>query len=193
MTSNKKLVVFTDGSCTGNGKSYAKGGVGIHFPNGELEDISKVFTKDPITNQRTELYAIYYALVYIKKELEIKNLKILIKTDSEYSINCLTKWYKGWENNNWKTKNDTDVCNKEIIQRILKYIKKYNITFEHVLAHTNKTDFNSLANQQADLLATSATKNTNSKEKDKIELIDDKPLNKVKKQKNDSITIELID
>ena len=29
--------------------------------------------------------------------------EIVIFTDSEYSLNSLTKWYKNWENNGWLT------------------------------------------------------------------------------------------
>lgn len=35
--------VFTDGSVSGNGKQNATGGIGIHFPNGQLPDVSIPF------------------------------------------------------------------------------------------------------------------------------------------------------
>jgi len=34
------IIVFTDGSCKGNGKKIAKAGIGIFFPNKELDNIS---------------------------------------------------------------------------------------------------------------------------------------------------------
>ena len=153
----KNIVVFTDGSCAGNGKFDAVGGIGIHFPNGELKDVSKIFNLDCCTNQRTELYAILTAIRYIKQNLGL-NYQICIKTDSKYSIDCITKWVYGWIKNGWKTKNNTPVANKELIEIIHKYYENYDIEFVHVDAHTGLDDADSLANAIADKLATRATK-----------------------------------
>lgn len=156
--SKKLLVVYTDGSCSGNGSSSAVGGIGIHFPNGELKDVSKVFRHEYCTNQRAELYAILTAIRYIKQNLGLSKYKILIKTDSEYSINCITKWVYGWIKNGWMTKNNTPVANQEFIELIHKYYETYDISFQHVDAHTGMDDEESIANAMADKLATMATK-----------------------------------
>src|SRR5580692_3792647 len=95
-SSKKHIIVYTDGSCSGNGNDDAIGGIGIHFPNGELGDISKIFRNGNCTNQRTELYAILMAIRYIKKYFNLDKYKICIKTDSQYSIDCVTKWVYGW-------------------------------------------------------------------------------------------------
>lgn len=154
----KDIIVYTDGSCSGNGKCLAHGGIGIHFPNKELKDVSKVFKLGCCTNQRTELYAILTAIRYVKKYLDLTNNRLLIKTDSEYSINCITKWVYGWIKNGWMTKNNTPVANRELIEPIHRYYEKYDIVFEHVEAHTGKQDDDSIANARADELATRATK-----------------------------------
>lgn len=153
----KDLIIFTDGSCSGNGSSDAIGGIGIHFPNKELKDVSKIFKLGTCTNQRTELYAILTAIRYVKKKLGLRKYEILIKTDSDYSINCITKWVNGWIKNGWKTQKGTDVANREFIEPIYNYCTKYDITFEHVDAHTGLDDDDSIANDKADKLATRAT------------------------------------
>ena len=154
----KNIIIFTDGSCIGNGQSDAIGGIGIHFPNQELEDISKIYRSgDNCTNQKTELYAILYALRYVNKYLGLKNYNILIYSDSDYSINCITKWTNGWIRNGWLTKNKTPVANRELIQKIYNYYTKYNIQFQHIEAHTGLTDKNSIANAVADELARKAS------------------------------------
>jgi ribonuclease HI len=153
----KEIVVFTDGSCANNGKGYAIGGIGIHFPDGELEDISKIY-KGHCTNQNTELYAILTALRYLKKNFNLEKYIIYIKTDSLYSINCITKWSQKWEKNNWKTINNSPVVHRELIQKIRKYYDKYKIIFSHVYGHTEGDDEESIANGIADKLATDATK-----------------------------------
>jgi len=156
---NKKncIIVYTDGSCSGNGKKAAIGGIGIHFPNNELTDISQVFRLGCCTNQRTELFAILTALRYIKQNIGLSNKSILIKTDSQYSIDCITKWVYAWIKNGWKTKNNTPVANKEFIEILYKYYERYDIEFDHVEAHTGRKDPDSIGNARADELATLAT------------------------------------
>ena len=151
------IVVYTDGSCANNGRNDAIGGIGIHFPNKELADVSKVFRKGICTNQKTELYAIYYAIKYIKKKFDLEKYDLCIITDSEYSINALTKWVYGWEKNGWVTASGTEVKNLEWIQPIYRYCRKYTITFQHVLSHTGNSDPDSKGNAKADKLATAAT------------------------------------
>lgn len=154
---NKSIIVFTDGSCLDNGKVNAVGGIGIHFPNGELKDVSKIFKNGHCTNQRAELYAILCALRYIKQNIGLKNLHVCVKTDSKYSIDCITKWVNGWIKNGWKTKNNTPVLNKELIEIIHKYHKCFNIDLVHVNAHSNKKTFDAVANDRADKLAVMAS------------------------------------
>ena len=59
------ITVFTDGSCIKTSNKILCG-YGVYFPNNELKNISKKFTIEPLTNQRTELYAIYKAIKKIK-------------------------------------------------------------------------------------------------------------------------------
>ncbi len=140
--------IYTDGACINNGKKNAKAGIGIY--------ISDDFTvseklKGLPTNQRAELYAILKALLIIDI-LNYKNINIY--TDSMYSINCITKWVKGWKKNGWKDSKKKDVKNKDLIDNIDKIYSKYNhIHFNHVEAHTNKTDIHSIGNDKADKLA----------------------------------------
>lgn len=164
--SHKTIVVFTDGSCTGNGTPNAIGGIGIHFPNGELKDISKIYRQGLCTNQKAELYAILSALRYIKQNLGLRKHNVTIKTDSQYSIDCVTKWVYSWLKNGWMTQNNKPVANREFIEVIHKYYEKYNIDFEHVDGHTNLEDTDSVANARADELATRATKKAKRQLKD---------------------------
>lgn len=152
-----QLVVFTDGACSGNGTVNAVGGIGIHFPNKELPDINKAYRiQGTCTNQRCELYAILIALKYIHSKLNLANYKVLIKSDSDYSINCITKWVSGWMKKGWRTSNNTPVLNRDLIEPIYQIYQQYNISFQHVAAHTKGTDFDSIANDVADRLACKA-------------------------------------
>lgn len=147
--SSKKIIVYTDGSCS----KGIKCGYGIHYPNGELKDVGRPFTHEPLTNQRAELYAIYKALRTITKNLEFDTISLY--SDSEYSINSVTKWIKAWKKNDWKTSDKRPVMNQDIIKQIDKILQKYpdRIKFTHVRAHTGKSDEHSVGNDKADKLA----------------------------------------
>lgn len=150
-----EITVYTDGSCMKK-KTGIKCGYGIFFPNKELKDFSRPFTHGNLTNQRSELYAIYKALRVITKTFVFD--KIHLYTDSMYSINCLTNWINDWKKNNWKTSNKKEVLNQDIIKKIDdKILSRYSnkIIFTHVKAHTGKKDKHSLGNECADKLATS--------------------------------------
>jgi ribonuclease HI len=170
----KNITVYTDGSCFYNGKVGSSGGIGIHFPNSELRDISKVYRNGVCTNQRTELYAILTAIRYINKYIGLNNCKLRIKTDSKYSINCVTNWAIVWKKNGWMTTKKTPVENKKYIELIYGYSNKYGIKYEHVRAHTKKKDPDSIGNDRADCLAKMASRRSiveNKKNKAHVMLI----------------------
>ncbi len=150
---NKNIIVFTDGSSLNNASKMSFGGIGIYFPNGELDDISEPFLLKPITNQRTELYAIYTALDKIVGKLEFD--VVTIYSDSEYSIKSLTEWIHNWKQNNWKGSTGKPVKNKDIIEPINEIMLKHpsKIKFIHVRSHTGKKDYASIGNDKADKLA----------------------------------------
>jgi len=152
-----EIIVFTDGSCI-KSKSNILCGFGIHYPNGEFQDISKPFLKEPKTNQRAELYAIYKSIKTISEK--DKNLDIKIYTDSEYSIKSLKIWIKNWKKNNWIASTGKPVMNQDIIQKIDKLIEEHTgkIKFKHVRSHTGKTDYESIHNDIADKLAKNGIK-----------------------------------
>jgi ribonuclease HI len=146
--------VYTDGSCTKNGKKEANGGIGVYFGPNNDSNISMSFdsAKDKFydkysiidkigvaTNNKCELLAILMALEECEEMLK-NGEKLTICSDSMYSIKCCTLWSMVWEKNNWKTSQDKDVLNKVIIQEIRNYIKEYEnlINFKYVPSHTSK-------------------------------------------------------
>jgi ribonuclease HI len=160
MASTNEIVAYTDGSFrkTGmkNGKLIGKCGYGVHFPNGEYNDISSPFDIGNKTNNRAELYAIYKALKTVEDDKGIDNVKVHIFTDSEYSMKSLTVWIHGWKKKGWKNSKRKTPENTDIIKMIDdEFMLKYadNIKIEWVKAHStneynNKAD--ELANAGAD-------------------------------------------
>ena len=147
-----EIIVFTDGSHV-KSKISPYCGYGVHFPNNEIPDLSEEFTKEPKTNQRAELYAIYKAIELIHNYN--KDINIKIYSDSEYSIKSMTIWIKNWKQNNWISSTGKPVMNQDIIKKIDELIIKHDgkTKFKHVRAHTGKQDYESIHNDIADKLA----------------------------------------
>jgi ribonuclease HI len=83
----------------------------------------------PQTNQRAELAAILRAL-----EIAPISRDVQIRTDSRYSIDCVTVWYRNWERNNWQTSLKKPVLNRDLVRDILTKIRERK-------ALGTKTDF----------------------------------------------------
>jgi ribonuclease HI len=81
------------------------------------------------------------------------NRDVHIVTDSEYSINCVTVWYKSWERNNWLKSTKEPVLNKDLIQGVLARIRDRealgaSTQFSWIKGHSNDP-----GNEAADRLA----------------------------------------
>ncbi len=74
--------VFCDGACKNNGRSNARGGIGIYFEGGEYKDVCERL-RGKQTNNRAELTAILRVLEIVG------NGNVVIHTDSQYSIDCI--------------------------------------------------------------------------------------------------------
>jgi ribonuclease HI len=77
---------------------------------------------------------------------------VQIVTDSQYSINCVTVWYKNWIKNNWNTKSGP-VKNRDLVEAILAKIDERTkrgakTRFQWVKGHSTHP-----GNIQADRLA----------------------------------------
>ena len=146
--------VFTDGSCVGNGKSGAKAGWGVWFPeNPEWSVSGRLDAGEAQTNQRAELSAIR-AAVDVLLAHGCSGDDIVIYTDSDYSINCLTKWITKWVARNWKTMDGKDVLHQDLIKDTSNKLSRFKShRFHHVRAHTGGEDDLSKNNDIVDRMA----------------------------------------
>lgn len=146
--------MFTDGACSHNGRPGAKAGYAVWFPDHtDLSESARIPSGQPQTNQRAELMAIARAVV-ILDEKGFHDVDIIVYTDSEYSINCLTKWIPGWVSRNWKTSAGGDVLHRDLIEETSKRLSKFKShRFVHVRAHTGETDDLSKNNDVVDRMA----------------------------------------
>lgn len=147
--------VFTDGACSKNGKQNARASYAFWIPeHPSLSAANIVPLSDPQTNNRGELMAIQKAVDCLVTNFSPSETDIHIYTDSMYSKNCLTTWIPGWISRGWKTADNKDVANRDLIEDIISKLTKFkSYTISHVRAHTGKDDELSKNNAIVDRMA----------------------------------------
>lgn len=81
--------------------------------NWRYRNVSEALKGSKQTNQRAELTAILRAL-----NIAPLHREVTIYTDSKYSIDCVTNWYKNWKKNNWTNAKGKPVENKDLVVEI---------------------------------------------------------------------------
>ena len=139
--------IYTDGACSGN---PGPGGWGfVVIEEGNIKRYSGGETST--TNNRMELTAAIRAIEYVDK-----NTEILLFTDSTYVKKGITEWITNWKKNNWQTSSKKPVLNKDLWLKLDKYNNEYNISWTWVRAHQTDNSDDTVYNNMADELATSA-------------------------------------
>lgn len=152
---NKSTIIYTDGACPHNGSKKARMGIGVYFSKKNkisIPSVSSSLMIDKPTNNRAELSAIEKAL-RLCKENNISD-KIIIYTDSEYSIKSITLWYPDWLMKN-KLK---DKKNVDLLEMIHLLYSEMDVKLNHIRSHTGLTDEHSKGNEMADRLAVESLK-----------------------------------
>jgi ribonuclease HI len=152
------LRVYTDGSSINNGRAGNRGGYAAVYPDFLNESFGcPLPDTSSQTNQTAELTAIYEGLKKLKDFVKIDEKIVRICTDSDYSIQCLTKWVVGWRKRDWKTAEGKPVVHRELIEKILNLLNEFGgHQFHHVKSHTGFADEDSRMNDIADRLARKA-------------------------------------
>jgi len=183
-SNNHKLYyLFTDGSEIKDKKTYKTLSVGWGFvfkekvENNTLNTLYKnngiIYDNKLANNQRAELVAILEGLNMVSPYLMEKrnigdnniNNELIIYTDSEYSMKCITTWSRNWERNGWINSKNKPVKHQDVIKEILFIYRelsrklKTNISIHHIKSHTTRTDMISRGNAEADEMATNASRN----------------------------------
>lgn len=111
---DRRLIVYTDGACTNNGRVNSMAGYGVFFGEDSPLNISKRL-HGLATNQRAEMTAVLEAIRTVVIHELLKEGELLeIHTDSQYTKQGLDLWIYGWQRNGWKTSQRTDVKNKDL-------------------------------------------------------------------------------
>lgn len=159
----KTFHLFTDGACSDNGKKGAKGGYGVHVYYDSRLDVSlPLLPTEQQTNNRAELRGIQAALDLIDQHGSTWSTTyedFYIWSDSQYSIDCLTKWCKSWRSNGWKKRDGNIIQNLDLIKPLYERLQRIpRVSLHHVRGHqdSRRHEFPFDGNAKADTLATRA-------------------------------------
>ena len=129
-----KILIFTDGACSGNPGPGGYGTVIVH-PEGEIKELGG--KKSPTTNNQMEMLATIKGLQHIGS----KKGTVWVLTDSTYVIRGITQWIWGWKKKGWKTADGKSVTNidlwKELEAAVLNRKPYGDIEWKYVRGHSD--------------------------------------------------------
>ncbi len=134
-----KVVIHTDGACSGN---PGPGGWGAVLQFGKHVKELKGGAPET-TNNRMEMTAAVEALSALTRPCAVE-----LHTDSTYLRDGLTKWIHGWKRNGWKTSDKKPVKNAELWQALDEAASRHTIDWHWVKGHAGDE-----MNERADRLA----------------------------------------
>jgi ribonuclease HI len=139
MDSTEKVVIHTDGACSGN---PGPGGWGAVLTFGDREKELKG-GEQHTTNNRMELMAAISALEALKRPCTVD-----LYTDSEYLRGGINGWIHNWKKNGWRTADKKPVKNVDLWQRLDQALSEHRINWHWVRGHSGHA-----MNERADELA----------------------------------------
>jgi ribonuclease HI len=141
----EKVIIYTDGACSGNPGPGGWGAVLMYKEN--KKEISGANRNT--TNNIMEITAVIEALKNLKTNCEVE-----VHSDSAYVVNAFnSKWIDGWKKNGWKNSKKEEVKNKELWMELDELVKKYDVQFKKVKGHSTN-----IYNNRCDELARTAIK-----------------------------------
>ena len=143
----KKLIIYTDGACSGN---PGPGGwaARILFPDNRIKEIGGAAQQT--TNNRMELLAAIEALKLVR---DMKYLEpVSLVTDSEYVLKGITEWIIGWKRRGWKTAAKKPVLNQDL-WILLNELNTEQINWEYTRGHAGNPN-----NERCDEIAQSLSR-----------------------------------
>lgn len=141
----KKVILYTDGACSGNPGPGGWGSVLMY------EDTIKEISggKKDTTNNVMEITAVIEGLKMLKYPCEVE-----VYSDSAYVVNAFNQnWIENWRKNGWKNSKKEDVKNRELWEELEVLTKVHKVSFIKVKGHSDNE-----YNNRCDELARNAIK-----------------------------------
>ncbi|XP_037541162.1 ribonuclease H1 [Nematolebias whitei] len=138
------VVVYTDGCCSANGQIGARAGIGVFWGHNHPLNVAERL-QGRQTNQRAEIKAACRALDQAKQN----NIqKLVLYTDSKFTIHGVTNWVKNWKLNGWRLKSGGPITNKEDFVELDGLNSEVDVVWMHIPGHSGYR-----GNEEADRLS----------------------------------------
>jgi ribonuclease HI len=148
LKTKKRVVIYTDGACSGN--PGPGGYAAVLLYEKKRKEISGGFART--TNNRMELKAVIEALKALKQLCDVT-----LYSDSQYIVQAMSKGWAGrWRTNNWKRNNKEAAVNPDLWEELLQLTEKHNVEFRWIRGHAGDRE-----NERADQLSVAASRRAN--------------------------------
>lgn len=129
MSEKKKVILYTDGACSGNPGVGGYAGILIY------KDIKREYSgaEAATTNNRMEVMAVLEGLNRLKYPCEVE-----VYSDSAYTVNAfLNGWIYAWKKGGWKKADGKAVQNVDLWEKLYEKTREHDVTFFKVAGHAD--------------------------------------------------------
>lgn len=138
----EKIIVYTDGGCSGN--PGPGGWACVVIDGNDARQLSGGSRNT--TNNQMELTAAISALAVIKNTPQFAGRPVEVNIDSQYVKNGITGWIVNWKKNGWKTAAKKPVLNQELWQQLDELNSSMNVEWKWVKGHAG-VEYNEVCDQ----------------------------------------------
>lgn len=136
-TNPRQFLIYTDGACLDNGSVNPRAGCSFVFRPSTQQPQGLGYVRFPLENEgptgevhsqtsnRAELRAVIAALRFRFWPGEGFN-SLVIATDSEYVVEGVTSWVRGWLRRGWRTSAAAAVKNRDLWECLLGEIERWD-------------------------------------------------------------------
>lgn len=139
------MVIYTDGSCTGNGKAVNSGGFGVIVLDNNENLLYNYYKRcENTTNNEMEIKAILYS--FLNYGVNINNPLLgfetcdipIVYSDSNYCVQAFNNWMFTWARNNWIKSDNKPPENLELIKAYYDWYQEgYRIDLRKIKGHSD--------------------------------------------------------
>ena len=129
MEEKKRVILYTDGACSGNPGLGGYAGILMY------KDAKKEYygSEKQTTNNRMEVRAVIEGLKFLKYPCIVD-----VYSDSAYTVNAFENgWIYGWAKKNWKKADNKPVLNVDLWEELYSLTKTHEVTFHKVAGHAD--------------------------------------------------------
>jgi ribonuclease HI len=139
-----RVMLFTDGACSGNPGPGGWAFVLRHPASGK--EIERAGADRATTNNRMELTAVIEGLRELSKPSSVD-----LMSDSQYVLKGLEQWLEAWKRRGWRTASKKPVKNEDLWRILDELASPHEINFHWIRGHTGHPE-----NERCDELAVEA-------------------------------------